>query len=149
MASRDLKDLHPRMKEKAVIFIQECIRHKIDFIITCTWRSGIEQNILYEQGRTKPGRIVTNARAGQSKHNFTIDGKPASKAFDVVPVVNGKPVWDSRNPVWQELGAIGLSIGLDWAGVWSKFKEYPHFQLKEENYLGSFSPSSSSIALVQ
>lgn len=31
-----------------------------------------EQNKLYAQGRTSPGNVVTNARAGYSNHNFGI-----------------------------------------------------------------------------
>jgi peptidoglycan L-alanyl-D-glutamate endopeptidase CwlK len=42
-----------------------------------------KQNDLYEQGRSKPGRIVTNARGGYSNHNFGI-------AFDI-------GVWEGGN----------------------------------------------------
>ena len=35
-----------------------------------TYRSFDEQNHLYAQGRTKPGKIVTYAKGGQSYHNF-------------------------------------------------------------------------------
>lgn len=132
MVSRDIKDLHPRLQEKIPVFLKKLIEEKIDILIYCTYRSNQEQSALYEIGRTKPGKIVTNAKAGQSKHNFTIDGKPASKAFDCVPLRHGKPVWDSKDELWQKLGSIGLSIGLDWAGTWKRFKEYPHFQLKDE-----------------
>src|SRR5690606_22511724 len=35
-------------------------------------RTWAEQDALYAQGRTKPGSIVTNAKGGQSNHNFGI-----------------------------------------------------------------------------
>lgn len=131
MASRLLSDLHPKLEPLARLFLEICKSKGIDILITCTYRSGREQDALYAQGRTTEGKIVTNAQAGESAHNYTIAGKPAAKAFDIVPLIAGKCCWDSKNDVWQEVGDIGKSIGLEWAGDWKKFKEYPHFQLKD------------------
>ena len=129
MASRSPDDLHHDIISKYHAFIAGCKEQGIDVLITCTYRSGEEQDSLYAKGRTTPGKIVTNAKRGQSKHNFTINGKPASKAFDVVPVIDGKLVWDDKHPVWKSLGEIGKRCGLEWAGDW-KFREYPHFQIQ-------------------
>lgn len=129
MASRKIEDCHPLLQPKLKAFIATCKSVGIDVLITCTWRSGAEQDALYAQGRTTPGRRVTNARAGQSKHNFMLDNKPASKAFDCVALRNGKPVWDAKDTVWLRMGAIGKQLGLQWAGDWKTFKEFPHFQL--------------------
>jgi peptidoglycan L-alanyl-D-glutamate endopeptidase CwlK len=30
--------------------------------------------------------------------------------------------------VWQRIGKTGKEAGLEWAGDWKRFKEYPHFQ---------------------
>jgi peptidoglycan LD-endopeptidase CwlK len=46
-------------------------------------RTPAEQDALYEQGRTTPGHIVTNAKAGQSMHNYGL-------AVDVVPYLSGE-----------------------------------------------------------
>lgn len=118
----------------------------IEVLITCTYRSNNEQANIYAQGRTEPGRIVTWAKPGQSKHNATINGRPASGAFDVVPLRHGKPVWGTAGngidedpaddetddlEAWQRIGEIGEAVGLEWAGRWSKGKrEFPHFQMK-------------------
>ena len=131
MASRKIEDLHPTLQFITRTFLAKALIEGIDVLITCTYRSNTEQDELYAQGRTKPGKVVTNAKAGQSKHNFTIDGKPASKAFDVVPMIGGKPMWDAQHPSWQKLGKIGMDLGLEWAGNWKSFKEFPHFQLKD------------------
>ena len=131
MASRKLSDMHPTLQPIAEKFLGICVGEQIDILITCTYRSSQEQDALYAIGRTIPGKKVTNAKAGQSKHNFTMNGKPAAKAFDVVPLLNGKPIWDSANPLWQRVGVIGESLGLSWAGRWRTMKEYPHFELKE------------------
>lgn len=122
--SRDIKDLHPKVQAMANKFLDACKKAGIDVLITSTYRDNESQNELYAQGRTKPGRIVTNAKAGQSWHNYRL-------AFDVVPIKNGKAVWGTTGDdlkLWQKLGAIGKSIGLEWAGDWVKFKEFPHFQ---------------------
>lgn len=129
-----LSDLHPLMQPLAAKFLEQCKKEGIDVIITCTYRSGVEQDQLYEIGRTLPGKKVTNAKAGESAHNYRIAGKPAAKAFDCVPLRNGKCVWGTTGEdgeLWQHIGVIGEKLGLEWAGRWKTFKEYPHFQLKQ------------------
>ena len=122
--SRSVNDLHPKVKVMALQMIDACTAHGIDILITSTYRDAESQNELYAQGRTKPGKKVTNAKAGQSFHNFKV-------AFDVVPLRNGKPVWGTTGEdasLWEAVGNLGKSVGLEWAGDWVKFKEYPHFQ---------------------
>jgi len=119
--SRSLSDLLPPVKSRAEKMIKDCYAAGIDLLVTSTYRDNASQEALYAQGRTKPGKIVTNARAGQSFHNYRC-------AFDVVPLRHGKPVWDSKDPVWQIIGQIGKKCGLEWAGDWKRFKEFPHFQ---------------------
>ncbi|KZE34164.1 M15 family metallopeptidase [Crenobacter luteus] len=130
MASRRIEDLHPDLQPLAQTFQRRCADAGVDVLIYCTWRSGQEQDELYAQGRSKPGPRVTNARAGQSAHNFTIQGRPAARAFDAVPLVGGKPMWDASHPHWQVMGKIGADLGLNWYGRPSApFREFPHFEL--------------------
>lgn len=122
--SRDTKELHPTVATMANNLINACKTAGIDILITSTYRDAESQNALYAQGRTKPGAIVTNARAGQSWHNYRL-------AFDVVPLRNGKPVWGTSGEdlkLWKAIGAVGKSLGLEWAGDWKTMKEFPHFQ---------------------
>jgi len=128
MTSRRLEDLHPLMRPLVNAFLSACKHDDIDILVTCTYRSDEEQARLYAQGRTKPGLKVTNAKPGQSMHNFRFNGKPASLAVDIVPLVNGKPVWSATAPVWQKVGKLGETAGLEWAGRWKRFREFPHFQ---------------------
>jgi len=128
--SRDIKALYPAVTEKAQELIDLCKKEHIDIILTSTFRDYASQNALYAQGRTTKGKIVTNAKGGQSYHNFRV-------AFDVVPIVNGKAVWNDMR-VWKRIGAIGKSIGLEWAGDWIHFKEYPHFQYTKGLSLADF-----------
>ena len=119
--SRSLDDLIPEAKKRAQAFITACKFEGIDLLVTSTYRDNDSQAALYAQGRTAPGKIVTNAKAGQSFHNYRC-------AIDVVPMRHGKPIWDSKDAIWQTIGKLGKEAGLEWAGDWKRFKEFPHFQ---------------------
>lgn len=122
--SRDLSELHPIVQAKARLMIERCKVAGINLLITSTYRDNTCQNMLYARGRTSQGTIVTNAKGGESYHNYRL-------AFDVVPLINGKPLWSTSKtdlPIWQRVGVIGKTCGLEWAGDWKRFREYPHFQ---------------------
>jgi peptidoglycan L-alanyl-D-glutamate endopeptidase CwlK len=119
--SRSLDDLILPARTRVQAFLETAKKQGIDLLVTSTYRDNASQNALYAQGRTTPGKIVTNAKAGQSWHNYRC-------AVDVVPIVAGKPRWDVKDEVWQQVGALGKAAGLEWAGDWKRFKEYPHFQ---------------------
>jgi len=127
MSSRDIHDLNQSMQQRAVIHKQLCAAKGIDLLIYCTLRSNEEQTALYSIGRTKEGKIVTNARAGESAHNPNELGK--SSAYDCCPMIAGKPMWDADHPAWRIVGACGEEAGLVWAGRWTgKLKEQCHFE---------------------
>jgi len=90
---------------------------------------------LYAQGRTAPGKKVTNAPAGLSMHNYGL-------AVDIVLVVdkdgNGScesASWDTLTDFdkdgisdWMEVVRIFKAHGWEWGGDWNGFKDMPHFQ---------------------
>jgi peptidoglycan LD-endopeptidase CwlK len=130
MPSRKLEDLHPDIKLKAELLVLEAKKNGINVLVYCTFRSLVEQDAEYAKGRTKPGKKVTYLRGGQSKHNFMIENKPASKAFDCVPW-NPKTrecFWNDKTK-FQLLGQIGEKIGLIWGGRW-KMRDFPHFEIE-------------------
>lgn len=118
--SRDINDLIPQVRDKCNQFVAECKKQGIDVLITSTLRDNESQNALYAQGRTTKGSIVTNAKAGESFHNYGC-------AFDFVPLVNGKAVWSDLK-LFERCGVIAESVGLEWAGRWKSFKELAHCQ---------------------
>lgn len=118
--SRNLNDLHPYAKYLAETFIEKCRRHGIEVLIYGTYRSREEQNKLYAQGRSKPGIVVTNARGGYSYHNYRL-------AFDCVAIMGNKAQW-GRVDLYEKMGTIGKSIGLEWGGDFKSIKDRPHFQ---------------------
>jgi peptidoglycan L-alanyl-D-glutamate endopeptidase CwlK len=118
--SRSLTDLNPKVAAMCSEFINRCKEQGIDVLITSTYRDAESQNALYAQGRTTAGKIVTNAKGGQSFHNWKV-------AFDFVPIVNGKAIWNDLD-LFTKCGEIAESVGLEWAGRWVKFKENAHCQ---------------------
>lgn len=118
--SRDINQLNPKVAKLCNQLIEKCKLEGIDVLITSTYRDAESQNALYAQGRTKLGRKVTNAKAGQSFHNWRC-------AFDFVPIVNGKAQWYDLD-TFTKVGIIGEKLGLTWAGRWKSMIELAHFQ---------------------
>ena len=88
-------------------------------------RTAAQQDTLFAQGRTAPGHIVTNARAGASMHNYGL-------AVDVVPYLSGQEGavnWSVETPQYQAMVAALLAQGLIWGGNWTSLKDYDHFQM--------------------
>ena len=148
MASRNVGDLSDKMQ---ILYNRHNDRVRRDprlqqlgvtMVVICTYRSEEEQARLYAQGRTTPGRIVTNAKPGKSKHNATTpQGQPAAEAYDVMVLLNGKPIWsllddpespENEHEIWQIVGQHGMDVGLKWYGAPdAPFPEGCHFQNPE------------------
>jgi len=79
------------------------------------YRSIQEQNEIYAQGRTKPGKIVTNAKGGQSFHNFGL-------AIDIYPEIGG------YNANFNRLGEIAKLFGIEHGD--RGYIDLPHFQYR-------------------
>lgn len=126
MASRRIEDLDPRVQFGARAILKAWADKGLDVAVTCTLRTNEEQTKLYQQGRNgHPGPIVTNAKAGQSLHNH-------GRAMDVVPIVNGKAMWDADSPLWRIMWQIARLADprVSWGGNWAGFKDLPHFEWK-------------------
>ncbi|WML53196.1 M15 family metallopeptidase [Neobacillus sp. PS3-12] len=122
--------LNSIVKEKSSRLIQQAAKKGIVVVITDGFRSFEDQNRLYQQGRTTSGNIVTNAKAGESYHNYGL-------AIDfALRTPSGNVIWDrqydgNRNGKadWTEVVEISKSLGFQWGGDWTKFKDYPHLQM--------------------
>lgn len=103
---------------------------QIDFGISQGVRTQQEQMDLYAQGRTKPGKIVTNTL--KSKHLIQSDGYGG--AIDVVCYVNGNVTWSEKYyfevaDAFKE-AAKRLGIQILWGGDFrGDFKDYPHYEI--------------------
>lgn len=128
---RSLTELQPPVRRAAEAALAECKAAGLNVLVTCTMRTGAEQDALYAQGRTTPGPKVTNARAGQSFHQYGV-------ALDLYPVVNGKPDFSGKATQWHSIASIFKKHGFEWAFEWQRFKEMPHFQMTGGNTLSFF-----------
>ena len=113
--------LHPRVQAYARALYFKAREHGLTIQIISGLRSYAEQDALYAQGRTEPGNVVTNARAGHSNHNFGI-------AFDIGLFERNEYLGES--PMYKAVGALGEELGLEWGGNWRTLVDQPHFQLR-------------------
>lgn len=126
-----IKLLHPKLRDEANDIydeICEALSGRAICRFAYTLRTFAEQDGIYAQGRTKPGKIVSNAKGGLSLHNYGL-------AVDIVLIVDGKEAsWDVKKDFdgdsksdWLEIVTIfkqhGWECGIDW-----KFVDAPHFQ---------------------
>lgn len=132
-----IQQLHPAVRAEMHQIISECdlaLNGKAKIRITQGLRTLQEQNNLYALGRTLPGQKVTNAKGGQSVHNYGF-------AVDICLVIDGKTApwdtvkdWDNDQIAdWYECVKIFAKYGWDWGGNWKKFKDLPHFDKRGYN----------------
>ena len=120
--------LKPAVQRGAEAIIIEMAQLGHPVRITQGLRSIAEQNRLFNQGRTTPGAIVTNARGGQSFHNYGV-------AVDFVFVREG---YNASQSLWELLGKVGEARGFEWGGRWTTFLDRPHFELRMGYTLSHF-----------
>ena len=124
--------LHPKVRNEVADIIKQCdlaLNGRAKVRITQGLRTFEEQEFLYAKGRLTKDKKVTNAKAGQSIHNYglavdiclIIDGKEAN--FDTKKDWDGDKIAD-----WYECVKIFAKNGWDWGGNWVKFKDLPHFE---------------------
>ncbi len=144
--SRSIFLLEPDMIRMCNAHIEACRQVGITLVIYCTRRSEKEQALEYTKGRVfdalpesvsrlitdeirewkvrglqaGPGAIVTHCHGPDCPHVLGI-------AYDCVPIREGKAIWDD-DALWQQLGTLGESVGLEWGGRWPHFPDRPHFQ---------------------
>ena len=122
---RDITLCHPRLQALAAELIRKCADQGLQIKIGETLRTTAEQDALYAQGRTKPGKIVTNAKGSSysSYHQWGV-------AFDIYRA-DGCGAYYDKDGFFSKVGAIGVSIGLEWGGNWKSLTDRPHFQLPD------------------
>ena len=127
-----ISHLHPSVRNEVAKIINECdasLTGRAKVRITQGLRTFEEQQKLYNQ-RPK----VTNAKAGQSVHNYGF-------AVDICLIIDGKQAswdtakdWDNDKIAdWYEVVKIFAKYGWEWGGNWKTFKDMPHFEKKGFN----------------
>lgn len=120
-SERNIRSLQTKAQPLARRSLAALHAKSIDARIISGTRTYAEQNALYKQGRFgNPGSVVTNARGGQSWHNFGL-------AWDLGLFKGGTYRTDSAP--YAEAAKIALIDGLEWGGNWKSFQDMPHYQL--------------------
>lgn len=118
-----LTQVHPKLSQLVTSLHDQLEKEGIVIRVTQAFRSYEEQEKLYNQGRTTPGPIVTNAKPGSSWHNYGL-------AVDVCPFdAQGQPDWNVDHPSWKRIVEVGISLGLFSGTQFHSIKDTPHFQL--------------------
>lgn len=139
-----IETLHPVIRKEAQEILRDCtlaLSGRAYPRITQALRTFKEQDALYQQGRTKPGKKVTNAKAGQSIHNYGL-------AVDICLIIDNKIAswdtakdWDNdRIADWYECVKIFAKYGWNWGGSWLKFRDLPHFEKRVITVKGKETP---------
>lgn len=122
--------MHPVVKERVDRLIQQTAEKGIAIVITDGFRSAEQQNEIYAKGRTLEGNIVTNAKGGESYHNFglAIDFAIETPAGDVLWDLNYDGNANGQSD-WLEVVETAKALGFEWGGDWREIKDYPHLQM--------------------
>lgn len=121
---RKLDGVKKAVGEKALAVLGECHKVGKPMRIVFGYRSPALQNRLYQQGRTKPGRIVTNLDGYRrpSMHNL-------GRAVDACAWRNGTFDWNAPYPWWLNYGTRGERRGMTWGGRFKRLVDLGHLQL--------------------
>lgn len=129
---RDINELDEDTQFYCKKFLDECKKHGLNVLITETYRSQERQNYLYEQGRTRPGQVVTWTR--NSNHT-------GRRAFDICKNVKGHE-YDDDN-FFKQCANIAKQVGLDAGYYWKNPQDKPHIELPK----GVIAPKKQKIRI--
>jgi len=120
-SEKRLDKVHPKLAQAVTAVINSLAAAGLKVEVTQGLRTFAEQDALFAQGRTKPGKKVTRAKGGQSKHNYGL-------AVDLCPFIGTEPQWKDEKG-FDRIGAAAKKQGLKWGGDWPTFPDRPHVEL--------------------
>lgn len=150
MASRDahtthrldrLRGVHPDLDRAVRRLVAVLLEAGHVAVITQGVRTAAQQAALYAQGRTKPGKIVTNCDGTVKKSNHQPKADGYGYAVDFAwRTADGGVTWDGP---WDTLGAYAKGLGLKWGGDFKVrdkhgrlvgWPDLPHVELPERHH---------------
>ena len=126
----NLATLHPDVQKRFRLFLTEAQAlaetKGLEYKVISGTRSWEEQERIYAQGRTTPGKIVTKAPPGHSMHNFGL-------AIDC-GVFRGGKYLDEAEPktasaMHKAASELAKEHGIRWGGNFKSIIDEPHFEL--------------------
>ena len=119
--SRDVALLRPDVAANCRVWLDRCREAGLNVLVTSTVRDQAYQEYLYQQGRTRPGPIITNGRVP------TFHSDKAGLAWDFCKNVKGQEYSDPD--FFRRAAAIAKGMGFSWGGDWHSFPDQPHIQI--------------------
>ena len=137
-----MKGVHPKLIE----LMKKAISNSpYDFKIVQGLRTAEYQNELYQQGRTKPGKIVTKLDGYNKKSNHQAKTDGYGHAVDIavcghydqngnyVKYTTDAEMFDNKKlvEISRHVKAVAKEMGLDivWGGDWKTLYDTPHYEL--------------------
>ncbi len=118
-----LAQICPTLADRIRLLATQLAEEGVTLRVTAGLRPWSEQQALYAQGRTIPGKIVTDAQAGHSWHQFGL-------AVDVAPFdAEGKPDWNAGDYCWKRIILLGERLGMVSGSTFKDCPDNPHFQM--------------------
>ena len=137
-----MKGVHPKLIELMKKAISDS---PYDFKIVQGLRTAAYQNELYQQGRTRPGKIVTKLDGYNKKSNHQAKADGYGHAVDIavcghydqngnyVKYTTDAEMFDNKKlvEISRHVKAVAKEMGLDivWGGDWKTLYDTPHYEL--------------------
>ena len=142
----DLDSLADPFRARAERLVAMLAREGLPFRVFETRRKFSRSQEIFMKGRVykdgvicKVGPTVSNARAGESPHNWGC-------AVDCVLIPKEHPFWEGEEPAtgpwddgranplvklaWERYGRCARACDLSWGGDWVSFSDLPHVELR-------------------
>lgn len=137
-----MKGVHPKLIE----LMKKAISNSpYDFKIVQGLRTAEYQNSLYQQGRTKPGKIVTKLDGYNRKSNHQAKADGYGHAVDIavcgyydqngiyVKYTTDAEMFDNKKlvEISRHVKAVAKEMGMEivWGGDWKTLYDTPHYEL--------------------
>ena len=119
--------LHPDLKSRLTKILAAMDALGFPMKVCQGLRTVEQQQALYAQGRTVPGKIVTNCDGLLKKSNH--QAQPDGFGYAADCCFLGPDPFNDLHP-WQVYGACAQALGLKWGGQWKSLPDKPHVELK-------------------
>lgn len=138
ITAQRVKLLHPAIRDEVAALLEKAeveFPHNMAIRVVQGLRTFDEQNELYAQGRTQPGPKVTNAKAGQSMHNYglaidfaLLHDKDGNGTYEEISWDINIDFDEDKQKDWDEVVSIFKNAGYTWGGNWKTIVDNPHVE---------------------
>lgn len=129
--------LYPPFRDEILKGIAKANQAGVPLAVFESYRSSERQDALYAQGRTTPGKIVTNAKGGDSWHQYGL-------AIDVALFDDGEWSWNF-DP--KRVSQFFESPLLKWGGTFKR-PDGPHYEWSKKMSLSEAKAHSQAAGIL-